>query len=573
MNFRTPTRKILIIVWISILTFESIAQTENNREIIEMNLKDPFNKAFFRENIELPTLLLNAAKKGEIDLLYFDDFKNAPKKLTYKKLQKSIEIPLNEEFFSWEDDFSYFYDEIVECKGKLYLSTFEDNLAYPPDTSPEYWEVLTIDYYPTHDISMVQLDQKFINDKYQLQYLHFYLLVEDIEDTLDRYIFSVKANDAIQLLNKSGYLWYSRNEMEPDETEDPGIMGHLIGDVFLMDFDTDVLGSIMFSPIEDLNESLVSLYDKEIGGYANIPVLYSYSKRSIDSVFIYNSPYSSVSFDSIAISQIESFIITNTEFLRLGDALINGQLYSDIQASSYTSFNEPSKMPKAGKPVKLAQVNIVERVNFQIASNRKYQQELALMIADIMDGVRTGQIRLFEQSNKIDDSPTALIDIDDAFIKYYQDGLNDEYVLYEEDWPYYQDDVIYFDSKPYISLKDDNLGNIPSENADYWQVYTFENELYPPQEMLILDIQYKLNFTNKGKIKSKFPEYITLIVTGEFSLDGAMAYLGSISYDELITYKEANNITNWDAIIEGIKDQQSFKFAMKDYGAVREAVK
>jgi hypothetical protein len=350
-------------------------------------------------------------------------------------------------------------------------------------------------------------------------------------------------------------------------------MGHLTGDIFLSNWQTDDLGSIIEYEAFEFKDSVYTLYDRDQGGYFSVPVHYTYHKRGLDSVFIGYHEYAAGGLDSLAFEEIEESIYDYPEFLRFGDALITGKLYGYDIDNDTPGFATATAIPQAGKPVKLAQGNMLERVNFQISANRKYQEEVALMMADIMNGVESGEIRLFEQGYNINEPTESLIDIDDAFVKYYEEDYFDEFMIYEEDLPYYQHDIVDYDGKSYISLKNDNLGKKPSENSEFWELYSIEAELYPAEELHILDIKYKLTFTNKGKVKSKVPEAITLIVPAEYSIHEITFPLGTITFNDLLKYKEEHNSAPWVSLLKRIEDQQSVKFEMRDYGPVMVAEK
>lgn len=106
--------------------------------------------------------------------------------------------------------------------------------------------------------------------------------------------------------------------------------------------------------------------------------------------------------------------------------------------------------------------------------------------------------------------------------------------LWEVDWPYISDETIEYNGKNYISLKDDNVGKNPETDTDFWAPWAGPKaDAYFPTEITIIEVMEDVIFDKRRARQYNDIQSIKLIVSGDFSMDGANYPIATFAYKDL----------------------------------------
>ena len=112
--------------------------------------------------------------------------------------------------------------------------------------------------------------------------------------------------------------------------------------------------------------------------------------------------------------------------------------------------------------------------------------------------------------------------------------------IYEIDYPYFEGDVVEFQSVNYISLGDDNLGIEPG-NPDYWEEWAGEQaEKYFPTDITWIEVMEDVIFDKRRSRQFRDIQSIKLIVPGKYSNDGANYFIAVFAYKDIVDFARAN---------------------------------
>ena len=106
--------------------------------------------------------------------------------------------------------------------------------------------------------------------------------------------------------------------------------------------------------------------------------------------------------------------------------------------------------------------------------------------------------------------------------------------LWEDDWPYIMDETVEFNGVNYISLKDDNTGMSPDTETEFWAPWAGpQADEYFPTEITIIEVMEDVIFDKRRARQYNDVQSIKLIVSGDFSMDGANYPVATFAYRDL----------------------------------------
>jgi len=140
-----------------------------------VDLKEKQNQGYFAKNRELSKIIIEGIISGEINHIYEND--SLTTEITKDEFLAKLRLYEEAEgdtYDEWYDDELYYEGDPVTYNGLNYEATADDNEGYPPDTSPEYWQVLVEeqDTYTYPEISLVEIMEDLIFDKRRSRLYH-----------------------------------------------------------------------------------------------------------------------------------------------------------------------------------------------------------------------------------------------------------------------------------------------------------------------------------------------------------------------------------------------------------------
>ena len=114
--------------------------------------------------------------------------------------------------------------------------------------------------------------------------------------------------------------------------------------------------------------------------------------------------------------------------------------------------------------------------------------------------------------------------------------------LYEEDFPYFENDRVEYNGKNYISVfPGDNLGNNPESSPDYWQPWAGEKpQKYFPTQITMIEVMEDVIFDKRRSRQYNDVQSIKLMIPGEFTPDGVTKNIATFAYKDLEKYFRDN---------------------------------
>jgi hypothetical protein len=538
-----------------VTNIDGYTQNDNLRRSIKVDLLADQNQPFMRQGAELSKILVDAVRSGRIVAYSFNDFNNSPTRLATDAFQKNLALPLY--FEDWDPDINYLESDYVLDNDKAYVAKgAESNIGQQPSISPNFWNLAPESYFLPYEISHLELDEQLVDGSWQLQFLHLYVRADYTEIGLAKYIGSFKANEAIAVLNESGFVWfnqYNGNILAP--------MGHIIGGVYLSNYDDSALESLVQNAYPLNNQVKAAMASSTYPG-EKVSLLHRYGDSGIDSVYMTLVETNEI-IDSMAFEHNNG---RETEFHRLGDAVLMNLLEGDEQDRSLVAFQEVNKVKSKGRLKRKLETTIRERTDFEVAGNSLKSELLALMIKDIIEASNAGFIPLYEPRSLYDKEVEQVVE---PFVADYIELYVEDPEQYDSNLSYSQYETVSFDGLAYVSQKNNNKGNSPSFNPQVWQPMEPAKAYYSPDVITMLDIDYRLIFKNNGKIKRKEPQTIALIIPGKYTYDGINLNLGTIDFKLLEDYAKKNK-KPWLAFLKLLRDQKSLRFQMLDYTPIKE---
>lgn len=105
-------------------------------------------------------------------------------------------------------------------------------------------------------------------------------------------------------------------------------------------------------------------------------------------------------------------------------------------------------------------------------------------------------------------------------------------MLWEEDYPYIEGEIVEYNGVNYESILDDNF-NVPGTDAS-WGLWAGEvAELYMPSEITMIEVMEDVIFDKRRAREYRDIQSIKLIVTDKYSNDGTNYYVATFAYKDL----------------------------------------
>ncbi|MEN8249635.1 MAG: hypothetical protein ABFS32_11935 [Bacteroidota bacterium] len=555
---------VLTILVLGIVCFSAFSQdSSNKRKSLEVMLTSEGNKGFYRSGVDLPTILFKAAAKDDLDLYFFEAIDQKPEQTTFKKFQKSIELPVDL-YDKWYETVTYYVFDMVSYKDINYICDEDDNKGNVPDQNPKMWKPEETLKYAYSELVNVSIDLVENAGGNELKYLHFYLTEFEIdpeteeESEIMTHIVSVKASDAVRVLNESGYVWY----MEPDGGSP---FNHLAGDVFLEDAENIIDGLKLGLKSINKTVNLREYYNSEYE-YYEIALRYDYTNNIRNNLYICGgSDYLDMG-ETIQYSAEKFNEKEVGEYYRMGDALIADKLAGELLEIDYGVINEDNPSPEKSKgTISKMETRLLEEIDLRYYTNQDYSDAFDNVIKEVMKAVLAGETPMyfynFDNLYKINDG---LMDKLNAFVI---ENLDPENGLPFNDLRMYNfADMVTVGKKKYYSLISDNIGNEPEFSPMSWG--PTNPWRYTQSDIRIMYVLYKQTFDINGEILSKVPEYIMLTVPASNNEQGKNLPMGAIKYEDFISLNNSNT-DNWQLVIEELEKQQKLIYRMMQYAPVK----
>jgi len=496
-----------------ILSINSTAQNYIYRIQESVDLNEIGNKPFFQYHNELPTILLSAVREGSIQPYSLNPDFTISSQMSYEEFENNMKIGDPMDAYSWDKDEFYFWSEIVWYEEKIYESIYDDNTGnVPGEESSDFWQEYLPPYYLSVQINLISIDYISQGGNRQIKFMHLFVAGEYIETGLPKYIVSFKYDECIRILNSQGFPWYQAAYPK---------WQWLNGDIFLInDFflwgeptsiemikdlvnagkDQKIQMNTIFN-LDQTNHFLETVMDV----YPSAGIEFTYdSKNRIDSIRInrvnegtnrYETLYS-FKFKEVRKNMLKrEFQADFSGFKSLSEAIDKNLMVSGsrdtISINGYLVGTGRDRLTESFEMNAVTPGQIESQV-FRIFQTSYY--DLGVKENNFMnrEGYELGQIII-----------DAVLDgnITDLF---YNDSLtskmtNEEFLsrleimeYYEEEfwgfeWDteelFYVGDIVTYEGVEYESNQDENEGNTPSAESDFWIKMERTVELYSGSEL------------------------------------------------------------------------------------------
>lgn len=222
-----------------------------------------------------------------------------------------------------------------------------------------------------------------------------------------------------------------------------------------------------------------------------------------------------------------------------------GSSYAQEGTKLVSQYNENSVGP-IPKYEQLYKQRIWTRIDLEQKQNKGFFSKNSELSRILIDAVQNDLI----QNIYWEDSLTRKLSKAEFLTRLNKnevDTVKQDQPLYENDYPYFEGDIVEYQGRNYISRVDDNLDYAPSTNVDFWEPWAGEQaEQYFPTDITWLEIMEDVVFDKRRARQFHKIQSIKLIVPGKYSVDGANYYVGVFAYKDLVKFARENpDIAIW----------------------------
>jgi len=360
-------------------------------------------------------------------------------------------------------------------------------------------------------------------------------------------------------LNSSNIVWHQFANRE---------WGFVDGDIFVWNDWSGQQGTFAYELLRKISTGELNLPDSiDHAVLAQVEEYLNIEEEDIPYVFhvqdLPNQPgivqiiYSSWGFTeskyiiTVDASPVLSNMINEDGFMSYGQAISQGKL-EPIPDSGIDTLSHNGILTTQNSSIQISEIKSVElSIGNPILD---YQTGTYSMLISEMVNLNTKEnSMLFQPDNEI--SGILMNKVREGlFDIYYNDSLTSQMTLeefnknltvYYEEWDemWYEDwdstftysswDGVIYDDIEYQSLIDDNIGNVPEENSEAWEPVVNESIEFQPTEVSILQITYRYNFDQEGKILSSEPIALGLHVSPQFVETGIMMPICTFNFKDV----------------------------------------
>ena len=219
--------------------------------------------------------------------------------------------------------------------------------------------------------------------------------------------------------------------------------------------------------------------------------------------------------------------------------------YAQEGTTPVTQYNEHSVSP-IPKYEQLYKQRIWTRIDLEQKQNKGFFSKNSELSKILMDAVKNDLIQniYFEDSlNRKMSKAEFILRLN----KTEEIETQDAQPIYENDFPYFEGDIVEYQGTNYISMADDNLDILPDSNPDMWELWAGEKaEQYFPTDITWLEIMEDVIFDKRRSRQFHDVQSIKLIVPGKYSNDGANYVVAVFAYKDIVEFSRANpDIAIW----------------------------
>jgi gliding motility associated protien GldN len=200
---------------------------------------------------------------------------------------------------------------------------------------------------------------------------------------------------------------------------------------------------------------------------------------------------------------------------------------------SYTNANSVNAIPYYEQ---LYKQRIWTRVDLKQKQNTGFFSKSREFTRILIDAVRNDEIQtVYDAEPGLGELDSTLTkeEFEKRLQKSAADVIEEDQVLFEENYGYYTDEVVEYNGVNYQSLIDDNFA-IPGVDPNAWGLWAGEvAEVYMPSEITMIEVMEDVIFDKRRAREYRDIQSIKLIVTDKFSNDGTNYYVATFAYKDL----------------------------------------
>ena len=548
-----------------LLALQGVSQNYIYRVHEHVDLLAVENQSLNQRNNEISYYLLKSVESGEIEpYSMIDNQIQGP--ISIGEFHENMQMNDLESEWLWDAEEYYFWDETVNYKGRNYVSLAEDQVGNKPDeVDSEYWAIYVAPKYFFREASTIILDYTVEKSKRNYQFVHFFISSDNTNYGMDQYVVSLKYGDCIEVLNKLNIPWY-----QPAFAPWRWVTGDIFN-IDYYDFSNDFgKGKMIYDLISAGQAGKVPmksrLEENEINEFAlgsldgsrDQGFDFTFDKKNrIDSIRIMGSQYAD-SYDQIFEFEGKSIKSTllkkeyNADFdgfLTISQAFENNLLVThktdtiSINGNFLGTGKDPISAKFESNNVIASKPASSQFVIFQSSSYNLDQYENSVLNRD---GYEFGQVvHDAIVNNEISDIYTNDSMSQKMTLEEFQKRLEiyseeEEYMTdpWDEDYEYYEGDLVTYENILYYALVDGEKGKVPSLEFEYWEKYQSVIEVYEGRSFTKLNVVTKIIFDAAGKILSREPVALGIYVGAEYTPEGI--YL-PVCYIRFVDFESISN--------------------------------
>ncbi len=513
-------------------------------------LRSQYSATLGLTRTSIPHVLFDAAGKNDLQLYRFDDMSKAPKARTFAEVKKVMLM----RFPDWNSTSAYESYHWVQFNGKTYKCKGENIVNRQPDQNPDVWAAYPPQYYDAYSVNIGGFDYSSDGTgKPQLQFIHFY--IQELYGEKPRYVASVRAGDAVKILNRTNVLLSTRSPMN-----------YFRNDIFFFDRDDRerILADFLaYVDTTQIDQGIVHAAEN----YAGVSILSRYRDGKVQQLLLAIQPADNPAdllADSVSIHDIHFDAGPQKKLLRLGDALLDTANFGFYDVVSLKPIKgKPIEWTKNTIPIKKISTTVRERLTFREGFYGNYYNETTYKTLDdflklIFMGIEEHKIAVYDNA-KLDSVYSR-----EAIRQKWTAVQPYEYPAWESAVDYYTGDKVIWKGTTYEAVTE-SAGSAPDASPDHWKITPSGLVLWQPADVAFMEVHYSLVFDSAGTVISKEPVVIMIGVPGAKTPAGFDHYLGYMKYSDITAYLSANS----NAVLTAIRamlERQNGVFHTVEYG-------
>lgn len=542
---------------LTLVMVAAVVYGQSNSQILHANLREKSNAPWSRGGSSLVKIILNAAKKGTVQLLDAHNIDSTAVPIPWFEVDKRLQVQMP--YRQWDKYFDYRpYNEFLF--GDNLYRALRANRNERPDISPDAWALIEPERISWYDIYHLYFEYTK-SKKPRLKFIHFYGY-DAFAKPSRRYIASVAADDAIRVLNASGYLWYRLDKMN-----------QFASDMFLLDQSADFVKRLDSLRKEGKLNFQIPDEPAWYWGYnADSYLRIQYASHKFNEFVVVNPKHGEgpdIVCDTIRYETVKPFISAKApEAYLLGDALLLPHTVSfmDVPASPVTGKHKKA-MKKFRKKINGIEMTVLERVHTNASDNYSFPEQADIISRfneELLETIKHDSISIPLYAS---DSLTAR----KSHRAFRHDIIRipDNLYLWRSTLEYLGDERVGYGGFSYRALQH-HVGKDPGKNPVYWEQLHILSEEQKPSELYL---RFDVTLNTSGNIAAK--KLTGLGWRDENYESYEDAYLAFLRAEDIRKYLSAHpeKKEQWEKALDNLERSENKYVNMVGFGALRNAGK